>query len=261
MNLLLLTLLVAVLGPLAQSQELPLTRVDDAQLAHQAFLAARDGQFDKAIQEYGVLLSRAKITTDMVPAIGAAALRTRLPDTITADQQELFFQAGKAELYSMAGDLKTAGQTLDEMVERLPDAPNVHYLYGMCILQSDPDRAIEEFRRELTIAPANAQTGAMLAWVLFLRHEYTSALPYAQHAIKSDPTLALAQMIYGRLLVETGAVERGIGHLEVAEKLDPGNLEEHLALVTAYSRCGRTRDARRERQLSLALRKAMLGGR
>ena len=53
----------------------------------------------------------------------------------------------------MAGDLGTAGQTLDGIVARFPFAPNVHYLYGMCLLPSDPDRAIAEFRRELAITP------------------------------------------------------------------------------------------------------------
>jgi Flp pilus assembly protein TadD len=42
-------------------------------------------------------------------------------------------------------------------------------------------------------------------------------------------------------------------HLEIAERLDPSNFEYHVALAHAYSRSGRTDDARRERKISIQL--------
>ncbi len=231
-------------------------RFGDVLLYHQALLLTREGDFDKALQAWSGLLKRDKISAAMVPDVGLAALRTPLlPKDIPAPQKELFFLAGKAQLYGMGGDLKTAGQTLDQLVQHFPAAANVHYLYGSLLIESDPDLAILEFKRELDVAPANAQAGGMLAWILFRRGDYAAALPYALKAVESDPKSPLTQVVAGRVLVETGSVEKGIEHLETAEKLEPSNLEAHLALVTAYSRIGRTEDARRERHTSLAMRK------
>jgi Flp pilus assembly protein TadD len=64
-------------------------------------------------------------------------------------------------------------------------------------------------------------------------------------------------LILGRLLVERGTVDDGVTHLQMAENLDSGNLEVHLALVTAYSRMGQTQNARRERQVSLEMTREM----
>jgi Tfp pilus assembly protein PilF len=50
-------------------------------------------------------------------------------------------------------------------------------------------------------------------------------------------------------------VERGIERLQAARKIDPSFLETHLSLATAYSRIGRTEEARRELQISLDISK------
>jgi Tfp pilus assembly protein PilF len=44
-------------------------------------------------------------------------------------------------------------------------------------------------------------------------------------------------------------------HLDAALKLDPDNIEIHLAMVRAYSKSGRKEDAKRERLLSLNMTK------
>ena len=54
-------------------------------------------------------------------------------------------------------------------------------------------------------------------------------------------------------MAETGDVEGGIKHLELAEQLDPVNVENHLALAAAYPKARRYRDARRERERCLEL--------
>jgi Flp pilus assembly protein TadD len=56
-------------------------------------------------------------------------------------------------------------------------------------------------------------------------------------------------------LAETGTLPEGIGRLESALKMEPTNLEIHIALAKAYSRAGRDSDARRERVSCLELTK------
>ena len=44
-------------------------------------------------------------------------------------------------------------------------------------------------------------------------------------------------------------------NLEIAERLDPANVEFHMGLAGAYSKAGRHEDARRERRTSIAIAK------
>jgi Flp pilus assembly protein TadD len=53
--------------------------------------------------------------------------------------------------------------------------------------------------------------------------------------------------------METDNLKDGIEHLEKALKLDPDELEVHIALAKAYSKSGRREEARNERMLSLQL--------
>lgn len=229
-------------------------QMDQVLRYHEAMLLTRTGAFDKALQEYVWFVRKGARSESILLGIGLAALRTPLlPKDVSADRQNLFLTAGQASVYTITGDLANAQQTFLSLLERFPDSPNVHYVYGVFVLGADPDRAIDEFKLELKILPSNAAAGAMLAWVLLRRGDFKVALPYAEKAVRDAPGFPTAQLVFGRLLVETGAVDRGIEHLQTAEKLDPANLEVHLGLVTAYSRIGRTQDARRERRTSMEL--------
>jgi len=229
-------------------------QMDQVLRYHEAMLLTRTGDFDKALQKYVWFVRKGARSSSILLGIGLAALRTPLlPKDIPPPRQDLFLTAGQASIYTISGDLPNAQRTFLSLIDRFPESPNVHYVYGVFLLGADPDRAIDEFKLELKLAPSNAAAGAMLAWVLLRRGDFKIALPYAEKAVQSAPGFPTAQLVFGRLLVETGAVDRGIEHLRIAEKLDPANLEVHLGLVTAYSRIGRTQDARRERRKSMDL--------
>jgi Flp pilus assembly protein TadD len=95
----------------------------------------------------------------------------------------------------------------------------------------------------------------MVAWALLNQGDPVSALPWARQAVQGAPELMRAQYVLGRALAETSDVAGGIEHLETAERMDPADLETHLALESAYARAGRTSDARRERSRSIELAK------
>jgi tetratricopeptide (TPR) repeat protein len=176
-----------------------------------------------------------------------------LPKEIPPEEADLFLSAGKASISTMSGDLEHAQQALNDLAARFPDAPGVHYLRGTFLLVADTAQAVNEFKEELRVNPSNSTAGAMVAWTMLRAGELQTALPYAEKAAALAPSYAIAQFVYGRLLVETGSVERGIERLRAAETIDPSFLEPHLSLATAYSRIGRTEEARGERQVSLEL--------
>jgi len=223
---------------------------------HEALLLTREGDFDKALQKYSRFARDGAQNKSILLGIGLAVLRTPLlPKDIRAEKEDLFLTAGKAASYRMAGNVTEGDQAFRDLLTRFPTAANVHYAYGLTLLATDPDQGIEEFEAELQNNPGNTAADSMLAWVLLRRSEYQTALPYAEKAAQADPNSAIAQFVFGRSLVETGAVDRGIQHLETGAKLDPKFLESHLSLATTYARIGRNQDARRERQISMDLTK------
>jgi len=221
---------------------------------HEALLLTCTGKFEEALQRYGVFVQHEAANPELLLAIGLAGLRTPvLPKELVANQRDLFVTAGNATFLFLKGDQKGAQQAFQALFQRFPSAPNAHYLYGYLLFPTDPDQAVAEFKRELEIAPSNANDQVMLAWASLTQNDPAEALPYAEKSAEEEPTLPSAQLVLGRSLLETGNLKDGIAHLETALKLEPDNLETHIALAKAYSKSGRKEDARRERLLCLQI--------
>jgi tetratricopeptide (TPR) repeat protein len=221
---------------------------------HEALLLTRLGSFDQAIGRYLGLVKSGAPDPEMTSAIGLAGLRMQLlPSEIDAAKAELVAATGRAAVEMISGDGSAGKKSFGEVFERFPGVPNAHYFYGYLLLSTDPDEAVNEFRKELAVSPASANVHAMLAWTLGLHGHYAESLPDAQKAVAEEPSLPMAQMVLGRALVETGAVESGLPHLEQVLQAEPSNLEAHLTLAKAYSNLGRNDDARRERLTCLQL--------
>jgi tetratricopeptide (TPR) repeat protein len=224
---------------------------------HEALLLTRTGSFESAMRVY-VTLARGKVpNSELLVGIGLAGLRTPLlPRELKADKQDLFTAAGKAAFLFLSGDEKAAKLEFHDTFERFPAAANVHYLYGSLLFPTHSEHAIEEFKRELEVAPSNAGAQMMVAWDSLMRRDFSTALTYAEKAESEDPGSPATQLVLGRALVETGDLKNGTELLEKESKLEPDNLEIHFALAKAYSKTGRTDDARRERLLCLELGKS-----
>lgn len=222
---------------------------------HEAMLFARTRNFDESLQAYSWFVKRGVHHDVFLTALGLAALRsTSFPEQVPPDQRDLYISAGKAAFLSMSGNAE-AQQAFRGLAERFPTTPDVHYLYGSYLLSSNPEMAASEMRRELEISPSNGAASAMLAWMLLEQDDFSSAGPLAESAIHNEPSMPMAQYVYGRILVERGQLAEGIEHLEKATKEAPGILMNHVALAAAYSKAGRPADARRERLVSVRLAK------
>ncbi|MGC2662430.1 MAG: tetratricopeptide repeat protein [Bryobacteraceae bacterium] len=221
---------------------------------HEAELLVKSGLFDQAMQKYMWFAHRGNPNAAIYPAIGLAALRTPiLSKEIPADKQDLYSTAGATAFYWMATDFSQADAGFQTLLSRYPSAPNVHYFYGSYLLPSRPDQAMAEFMRELQLNPASADALAMVALEYLQHDDEYEALTYATKSVDGPSPPPLAHYIYGLLLTRTGRVHQGVEHLEQAEKLDPANLEYHIALAGGYSKLGRSEDSRRERQLTIAM--------
>ena len=220
---------------------------------HQALLLTRLGDFQEAWRHYRPLVAQGSHDPTLIAALGLNALnKALLPKEIPADQHELIAAAGQTANTWLAGDTTKTEAAFHSLLSAYPNAPGVHNLYATYLLSAHPDEALPEFRRELELNPHDSEARAMLSVLLFKGGNHAEALPLAQKAAEERPASPLTQYAYGLALPDP---RQSIEHLEIAARLDPSNLEVHLALAGAYSKAGRHDDARRERKLSIQLAK------
>ncbi|HEY4054315.1 MAG TPA: tetratricopeptide repeat protein [Terriglobales bacterium] len=233
------------------------TRNEQILRYHEAILLTRLGRFQDALKSFSYFAEHKIANPELFVSIGLAGLRMPiLPKDVSPDQQPLVAAAGNAAYQFMSGDEKSAEAAFQNVFAQFPTAANIHYLYGHLLFTTDPDSALVQFQRELEVAPSNTTAEVMTAWAFLMRNRPAEALPYAKTAAGQQPQQAAAQLVLGRSLMDTEDLTGGIQHLEQALKLEPDNLEVHIALAKAYSKSGRKDDARRERMLCLQLTEA-----
>ena len=221
----------------------------------EVLLMTRQGLFDQALPRYTALLRHNTSQPEFLMALGLNALRRdMLPKEVPAAERDMVMLAGKTAGFWIAGDTRNTEAGFQSLLASYSREPGVHYFYGSCLLAVRPNDAREEFQRELAINPNNPDANAMVALVMIGAGSESQALPYAQRAAAQGPSIAVAQYVYGLLLAHAGQAS-GIPHLETAGKLDPSNVEYHIALASAYSRFGRYSDAVKERRTSITLAK------
>ena len=221
---------------------------------HEAILLTQKGDFEQALGKFGQIVSHGDVNQDVVKGIGLAGLRLPiLPKDIDPSQLEMVSAVGQATSLLMGKDLTAADQAFQALFNQYPTVSNLHYLYGYLLFSTDSQKAIDQFKKELTVTPDSAVTHSMIAWAYGSSRDYTASLADAQQAVKENPNLLIAQLVLGRALVETGSLTDGVQHLLTVVAADSQNLDAHLALAKAYSELGRKGDARRERLLCLAI--------
>ncbi|GAC1638296.1 MAG: hypothetical protein NVS9B14_18740 [Candidatus Acidiferrum sp.] len=221
---------------------------------HEGMLLTRLGKFSEALRTYAPFAEHGLTSPELVTAIGLAALRIPLvPKEATAEQQALLTAAGDATYKFMAGDQRAAQEGFNALFQRFPNARNAHYSYGNLLSAFGPEAAAPQFQKELEVAPDNQEALISLAWALLMQNRAEEAVPYAKRALQEKPELGASHLLFGRALADTGNVGAGIEHLERGIKLEPDNLELHIALAKAYSKSGRIEEARRERALCMQI--------
>jgi tetratricopeptide (TPR) repeat protein len=222
---------------------------------HVAILLNRFERYEAAFEVLRDFALQGRDSRGVIDALGLSALRLPyLPSEIPAEKREPVLMAGRGAFQMAKGRRSEVGRiAFEELAGRYPSEPNVHYAYGTFLLLDDPDRALEEFRRELRGAPNHYLAMLQIAFEQIKRGEYSQALPLAERAVELAPTLHAARNALGRALLEAGEVERAIAELLTGVKLAPGSPELRFALARAYQRAGRAEDAARERAEFLRL--------
>ena len=217
---------------------------------HLAQLLAHASRFQDALEQYQHLAEQHVDTPDVLAGIGLAGMRNRtMPKDLSAADRKLYEAAGNAGNVFLSGNIEQADELFSQLFESFPSAPNLHYFYGFLLFPHDPGLAIDQFRSELAVNPANETANAMLALTLVISARFNEALEPARRAYDYAPEMEMAQLAFGRALAETGDMKRGGELLNQVIAHDPNNLEAHLGLVSIYSRSGNREEAARERKV------------
>jgi tetratricopeptide (TPR) repeat protein len=215
---------------------------------HEAILHNRFEQFELAYDVMSRLINEQPEAPDLVFALGLTMLRLAyLPPDVPADKREIALKAGRAAHCLITKRQQDAEREFKELVENYHDSPGAHYAYGVFLLRDNPDAAVEEFRRELQISPKHVAARLQIAFEMIKQGRHAEGLPYAEDAVKLAPDLFATRNALGRILLETGEIERAVKELETAVKLAPDSPEMYFALSRAYNRAKRPKDAERAR--------------
>jgi tetratricopeptide (TPR) repeat protein len=116
--------------------------------------------------------------------------------------------------------------------------------------------AQQEFRRELALNPASAESEYMLGVIAWLQSNPRESLQYSLEALKLRPDFVDAHIAAGKALRALHRAAEAVAQLEAAVRLDPKNEVAHYRLAEEYREIGRNDDAARESAIFHQLRDA-----
>ena len=216
---------------------------------HAAVLMTRMEQYEQALETLGEFASEGDDNPRVIEALGLATLRMPLlPVEAPPDRREMVLMAGRASYMMATRNTAASEKAFEALAARYPETPNVHYAYGVFLLQEKPDKAIEEFKRELELQPGHPWSLMQISYEYLKRGDAQSALPWAQQAVAAAPNAFPSRKALGQALLETGDVDGAIKELLIGIKLAPDSPGLHFTLARAYQRAGRADDAARERE-------------
>lgn len=223
---------------------------------HLALLLTRAGRFESAEVTLADFAARGKENPQFTEAMGLAGLRKPLlPNELRPDEREMVLDVGKALWDDAARRATEVANDRLELLRKYPKTPEIHFLCGTLALANDSDQALEDWKAELVISPANPRALASIAGEYRKRSQYKVALPYAEKAVAANPNDFVTHAVLGQVLTEGNLdIARGIHELETAARLSPSQPQVRFALAAAYAKVGRKEDAARERAQFLRLR-------
>jgi len=215
---------------------------------HAALLMSRSAQYEQALETLGEFAAEGNDNPRIIEAMGIATLRMpMLPIELPPDRREMVLMAGRASYMMATRNTASAETAFQALVSRYPETPNVHYANGVFLLQEKPEKAIEEFKRELELQPGHPSSITQIAYEYLKQGDGQAALPWARKAVEAAPKEFTARKALGQALLETGDVDAAIAELQAGIALAPTSPGLHFTLARALQRAGRLEDAERAR--------------
>jgi tetratricopeptide (TPR) repeat protein len=214
-------------------------------LYHEGVLLQRNGNFQAAQDTLEELCLRGGPPDQVANVLGMTMLRMteKNPPQPGSPGADVVLGIGRAECLAGQKKYDEARPAFESVVKANPNYPNVHYAYGLFLMEiSHVESGVEQFKQEIANDPGHVFARLRIAASLYKRNS-ADAIPFAEEAVKLAPSMAFAHYLLGLLLLDANESARAIPELELAEKHFTRDPRIYLALASAYSREGRKREA------------------
>jgi tetratricopeptide (TPR) repeat protein len=211
-------------------------------LYHEGLLLQRKGSFQAAQDTLEELCLQTGPNDQAANVLGMTMLRLR-SRSLPQPDSPVIQRVGRAEC--LAGEKKydEANRVFQEIAREKPNYPNIHYAFGLFLLETRnvPD-AVEQFRQEIRNCPDDVIPRLRIAATEY-KENSAAGIPYAEEAVKLAPQQPFAHYLLGLLRLDLDKYQEAIPELELAEKGLPREPKLYAALASAYSRAGRKQEA------------------
>lgn len=218
-------------------------------LYHRGVLLQRAGRFQAAKDTLEQLCMQGVESAAEIRVLGMVLVRSRSRQA-PADGSEdalILDQIGRASCRAGQKKFDDAKQILDEAVASRPKYPNVHFAFGLVLLEAnDPAAAEAQFKEEIENNPADLVSRLQIAADMYKTNS-PEGLIYARQAVQLAPREPFAHYLLGMLLLDTGDYQGAIPELQIAHKAYPREAKIYIALASAFSGAGRREEASRVR--------------
>ena len=217
-----------------------------AALLDEAILLQRKGRFDAARVPLNSLCHEHQESEESLRLLGLVQLRLRAEQAKNAPATMLS-RLGQAGCLAGQKRMDEAKADYASVVSEFATFPDIHYAFGNFLLDiPDIAAAREQFEREIANNPQHVLARLKIASALY-KTDSAAGIPYAEQAVKLDPSVALGHYLLGLLLLDVDDYKRAIPELEVAKAGFAKEPKLFFALGSAYARAGRTEDAEHAR--------------
>jgi predicted Zn-dependent protease len=215
-----------------------------------AQLLIRSSAFDEALAQLQPLAKHQDSPAPVEEAMGLCVLA--MPDDvarISPQRRAVVDLAGKAAWAFASQHPDVAADVYKQLLTQYPNAPGVHYAYGLYLMETDLTGALAEFQKEVQNNPKHWPALLVMASIQIRQGAPEQAIASMQAALKIVPAKYrwLCHMDLGRADLDANNLDGAIGELENAVRQMPSSASVHFFLAQAYRQAGRKADADRER--------------
>jgi len=170
------------------------------------------------------------------------------------DDPNLFFIAIKA--YQDAGSQEQAQKIAEEAVARFPGLARANFEYAFHLQKAGRfEDCLPYLRKAMEMDSKYEEPFFFYGDVLVRQARYQEAVAPLRQAIENRPDYIGARVTLGRALIGLKQWDEAVEVLEEAARVQPDHPQPHLLLSQVYFRLRDEERARREKDLSLRLRR------
>jgi len=211
-------------------------------------LLIQDGRFFEALQMLNQDVQAHGPNPSSIETMGLAWMQIKnVAEDYPPEQREMVWLAGSAAASMSVGKMDRCREFLDRLTSQYGDRANVHFLRGFVDESvKDADRAISEYKKELTITPQATAPMIQLALLFADNGEQEEALTFGRQAVSLEPSNARSHYALGRALLASDKWADSTAEFEKAKALAPNASKIRFQLARTYRKLGRPDDAKRE---------------